>query len=90
MTRQECLGVPTTLVEEAESVGYIPHPSAALAGLHDHLTSGVRDVGGADNPYWHRAVASSEDRHTGSLLWASRFLLFPVDINTLSILVYPL
>jgi hypothetical protein len=54
------------LVEEAESVGYIPHPSAALAGLHEHLTSGLREVGGAANPYWHRAVASSEDRFTGS------------------------
>ena len=81
MTRGKSLGVPTTLVEEAESVGYIPHPSAALAGLHDHLTSGVRDVGGADNPYWHRAVASSEDRHTGSLLRASRFLLLHTDVT---------
>ena len=66
MTRRESLGVPTTLVEEAESVGYIPHPSAALAGLHKHLTSGLQEVGGAVNPYWHRAVASSEDRLTGS------------------------
>lgn len=74
MTRGKNLGVPTTLVEEAEPVGYIPHPSAALAGLHYHLTSGVREVGDADNPYWHRAVASSEDRLTGSPLRASRFL----------------
>ena len=66
MTRRESLGVPATLVEEAEPVGYIPHPSAALAGLHEHLASGVREVGGAANPYWHRAVASSEDRFTGS------------------------
>lgn len=66
MTRCDILGVPTTLVEEAEPVGYIPHPSAALAGLHEHLASGVREVGGAENPYWHRAVASSEDRLTGS------------------------
>lgn len=74
MTRCESLGVPTTLVEEAEPVGYIPHPSAALAGLHEHLASGVREVGGAENPYWHRAVASSENRLTGGSLRASCFL----------------
>ena len=34
----------------------------------------VQDVGGAVNPYWHRAVASSEDRLTGSPSRASRFL----------------
>jgi len=89
MTRGKSLGVPTTLVEEAESVGSIPHPSAALAGLHNHLASGVRDVGGAVNPYWHRAVASSEDRHTGSPSRASRFLLFQADIAALSIYDYP-
>jgi len=68
MTRGESLGVPTTLVEEAEPVGYTPHLSAALAGLHEHLTSGVREVGGAENPYRHRAVAGSEDKFIGIVL----------------------
>ena len=69
ITRLECLDVPATLVEEAVPVGYIPHPSAAMAGLHCYLTIGVREVGGAANPYWHRAVASSEDRFFAKKLY---------------------